>query len=164
MSTERYEHSMEYVTRGARDEDEREQRAMEHGHHAARVGKYRIPPFTADVADTPCVSAWFRGYDEAAEQEDEFLICHPYMSKAALYRVLYAAIMVRGAITQTFTLADKRWNSEQHARCTVDLMVRIPKGARERFAELAGCEMSEPPEVRVNAQAAADRRESYRCN
>jgi hypothetical protein len=150
MSTEKYEHSMEAVTRGGRTPEECQSRAYWHGVNAARSGKYRIPPFTSNVEDTPLVGAWLRGYDDGERSEDEYFICYPNMSRAGLYRVLYAVIMVGGAVTQTFTLADRKWTPDMHARCTVDLMVRIPKGTRERFAELAQCEMSEPPTVGVN--------------
>lgn len=80
----------------------------------------------------------------------EYWDCCVRMSKPALYEVLYAVIMHKGAITCCFTLGCEQYNKRQNAFNTVDLRIRLPKGQKESFEQMSGVKLEEPPVVQAN--------------
>lgn len=72
------------------------------------------------------------------------------MSREKLSDVLYATVMCGGSIPSTHTLArNMELTRNQNARNTACFRIELPVGERERWEEIVGGELEEPPEVAV---------------
>lgn len=72
------------------------------------------------------------------------------MSREKLSDVLYATVICGGSIPSTHTLArNMEFDRRQNARNTACFRIELPAGERERWEEIVGGELEEPPTVAV---------------
>lgn len=73
------------------------------------------------------------------------------MSKAALYRMTYALIMLDGTFTCSLTIGCKGYSPAQNCRNTAFFRVQLRTGTEQRFADMTGMKLKKPQSVHVDA-------------
>lgn len=82
-------------------------------------------------------------------REFEYWDCECNMSKNNLYKVLYAVILLNGAITDTATMGCQKYTRRQNAYNTVFMRIRLPVDCKDKFEAVAGQLLTEPPKVGI---------------
>lgn len=82
--------------------------------------------------------------------EVEYWDCQARMSKNGLYEVLYAVIMLNGAVTDSLAIGCQQFTKHQNSYNYVDLRIRLPKGQKEAFEKMSGISLIEPCKISVN--------------
>lgn len=76
-------------------------------------------------------------------------VIHP--SKPSLYKIMNAIILCRGKVHDTFSMeADKcEWKYPAISSCVL-FRISLPHGMKEKFEEISGFKLSDPPKVHLN--------------